>query len=106
MDFPRLMFRTPGPEQCQGGTYAQKLVRDEEEFSQGLQEGFHGTLPEALAPAPVIIPVVAHVVADDDNAPPTSEELRAKAKELGLVFKRSATDEEIGKLITAKLAGA
>ncbi|MES2352080.1 MAG: hypothetical protein V4641_31310 [Pseudomonadota bacterium] len=104
MDFPRLMFRSPGPEQCQGGTYAQKLVQDEEQFSAGLQEGFHGTLPEALAPAPVII--ATKLAEPDENAPPTSEELRAKAKELGLVFKRNATDEEIGKLIATKLAEA
>lgn len=106
MDFPRLMFRSPGPEQCQGGSFAHKLVRDEVEFNAGLQDGFYGTLPEALAPAPVIITAKLAEPVLDDNAPPTSEELRAKAKELGLVFKRNATDEEIGKLITAKLAGA
>jgi len=104
MKFPRLMFRAPGPEQCQGGSYTHKLVQDSEEFSAALQDGFHGTLPEALAPAPVII--TAKLAEADDNAPPTGEELRAKAKELGLVFKRNATDEEIGKLITAKLAEA
>lgn len=104
MDFPRLMYRAPGPEQCQGGTYAQKLVHDEEQFSEGLKDGYHGTLPEALAPVPVII--ATKLAEPDDNAPPTSEELRAKAKELGLVFKRNATDEEIGKLIATKLAEA
>lgn len=104
MDFPRLMFRSPGPEQCQGGSYTHKLVHDEEQFSAALQDGFHGTLPEALAPAPVII--AAKLAEPDDNAPPTGDELRAKAKELGLMFKRNATDEEIGKLIAAKLAEA
>lgn len=101
MDFPRLMFRSPGLDQCQGGTYAYTLVQDEEEYCQGLQDGLHGTLPEALEPAPVII---AATLAEDDNAPPTSEELRVKAKELGLTFKRNATDEDIGNLIAAKLA--
>lgn len=104
MDFPRLMFRSPGPDQCQGGSYAHKLVHNEEQFNAALNDGYHGTIPEALAPAPVII--TAKLAEPDDNAPPTSEELRAKAKELGLVFKRNATDEEIGKLITAKLAEA
>lgn len=104
MEFPRLMFRSPGPEQCQGGSYSHKLVHDEEQFSEGLKDGFYGTLPEALAPAPVIISV--KLAEPDDNAPPTSDELRAKAKELGLVFKRNATDDEIGKLISAKLAEA
>lgn len=104
MDFPRLMFRAQGPHQCLGGTYTDKLVQDEEQFSAGLQEGFHGTLPEAMAPAPVII--AAKLAEPDDNAPPTAAELRAKAKELGIVFKRNATDDEIGKLIADKLAEA
>lgn len=101
MDFPRFMFRAPGPEQCQGGTYAQKLVQDEKEFSQGLQDGYYSTLPEALAPEPAMI---AAKLADDNNAPPTSEELRTKARELGLVFRSNATDESLAKLIAAKLA--
>lgn len=106
MDFPRLMYRAPGPEQCQGGTYAQKLVRDEEEFDDALQDGYHGTLPEALAPAPFDDggPIVTAKLAEADNAPPTSEELRAKAAELGIAVRKNATDESIMAAVTAKLA--
>ncbi len=104
MDFPRLMFRSPGPEQCQGGTYSHKLVKDEEEFAAGLADGFHGTLPEALAPAPVI--VTAKLAEPDDNAPPTSAELRAKAIELGIKVHHKASDATVLAAITAKLAEA
>jgi hypothetical protein len=104
MEFPRLMFRAPGAQQCQGGSYDHKLVQDEEEFSAGLSDGYHGTLPEALAPAPVII--TAKLAEPDDNALPTSDELRAKAAELGIKVHHKANDATVLAAITAKLAEA
>lgn len=178
MEFPRLMYRAPGPEQCQGGTYSSKLVHSAEEFEGHLEEGWHGTLPEAINPTPQWMleeqeytrreasrladeeankanaerldreqaereqahfeqmeadrlaseeaqrieaerkakedaanAEVARIEAErlaaekkEDDKPPTSEELRAKAAELGITVRKNATDESILAAVTAKLA--
>jgi hypothetical protein len=44
------MYRSPGPAQCQGGTYAHVLVIDQDHFYEQLAAGWHATLPDALAP--------------------------------------------------------
>lgn len=107
MKFPRLMFRSPGPEQCLGGTYAHKLAQDSDEYAAQLQEGWHGTLPEALAPAPVIVPVVVPKEPEPAvDAPPTSEEIRRKAQELGLKVHHKASDATVLAMVTARLAEA
>ncbi len=48
MDFPRFVFTSPGPQQCQGGTYGQELVQDQVEYDAAIKAGFCATLPEAL----------------------------------------------------------
>jgi len=48
MDFPRWVFTSPGPLECNGGTYAQELVKSKEEYDAALEADFKGTLPEAL----------------------------------------------------------
>jgi hypothetical protein len=48
MDFPRLVYTSPGPAECQGGTYGCKAVEDEEQLAMALEVGFFATLPEAL----------------------------------------------------------
>jgi hypothetical protein len=111
MQFPRFVFRVPGPEQCQGGTYAHKLVSDQDEYGEHLADGWHGTLPEAQAPAPVIVDTPAALPVElakldevpADDAPPTSEELRAKAIELGIKVHHRANDATVLAAITAKL---
>ncbi|MES2320186.1 MAG: hypothetical protein V4631_22135 [Pseudomonadota bacterium] len=124
MQFPRLMFRTPGPDQCLGGTYANQLVRNAEEFEARQSEGWHPTLPEALAPtpaptaAPTQAPTSAPTAAPTDaptaapvtlttqeqTAPPTYDEMKAKATELGLEYPGNISKAALLAMITAKLA--
>lgn len=53
MDFPRLVFRSPGKTACgRGGkdeTYDHVLVENEQEHAAALKAGYFPTLPEALA---------------------------------------------------------
>lgn len=49
MDFPRLVYTSPGPADCQGGTYGYEKVEDEKEFKAAIAAGFFETVPEALA---------------------------------------------------------
>jgi|SRR6185369_14455030 len=49
MDFPRLVFQVPGNQQRPGGTYGHLLVESQAQFDAALDEGFHETVPEAIA---------------------------------------------------------
>ncbi|MES2350167.1 MAG: hypothetical protein V4641_21575 [Pseudomonadota bacterium] len=144
MQFPRLMYRTPGPEQCQGGSYAHQVVHNADEFEARLDEGWHDTLPEALAPAPIRPPEPepvseathlmdskanaqqletsieqasagqaqdrelaedsAALTTQEQTAPPTYDEMKAKAKQLGLEFQGNISKAALLAMITAKLA--
>jgi hypothetical protein len=48
MDFPRLVFKSPGPFSCNGGTYGHVPVKDDTEYRAALSAGYHPTVPEAL----------------------------------------------------------
>ena len=49
MEFPRLVFTSPGPFACNGGTYGHVPVKDGSEYEAALKAGYHPTVPEALA---------------------------------------------------------
>lgn len=48
MEFPRLVYTSPGPDKCQGGTYGYELVKDKESHDAAIKAGFFDTVPEAL----------------------------------------------------------
>lgn len=48
MDFPRLVFKSPGPFKCNGGTYGHVPVENDQEYGAALSAGYHTTVPEAL----------------------------------------------------------
>lgn len=49
LKFPRLVFCSPGPHSCQGGTYAYEIVESQEDFESAIEAGYSATVPEALA---------------------------------------------------------
>lgn len=51
MEFPRLVFKSPGLYTCNGGTYGYVPVKDEAEYDAALAAGYSATVPEALAAA-------------------------------------------------------
>lgn len=48
MEFPRLVFKSPGPYKCNGGTYGHVPVENDQEYAAALAAGYHSTVPEAL----------------------------------------------------------
>lgn len=51
MEYPRLVFKSPGPFKCNGGTYGHVPVENDAEYEAALKAGYAPTVPEALAAA-------------------------------------------------------
>lgn len=113
MKFPRLVFRSPGPNQCQGGTYAHVSVADQEQLDARLAEGWHATLPDALAPPAPPAPATSEAVTQMTAASPdfptpdistalmSRDQMKAKAAELGIEFKHNISNVALAELIDA-----
>ena len=48
MEYPRLVYISPGANKCEGGTYDHEIVQDEKNHKAALAAGFFDTVPEAL----------------------------------------------------------
>lgn len=97
MNYPRFVFKVPGPIARAGGTYDQVLANDSAELEAKKADGWFESMLDAIDPPKPIEKV--------DDAPPTRAELEAKAKELGLTFDGRTSDAKLGKMIADKLAG-
>lgn len=95
MEFPRLVYKTPGPNPIKGGSYAFIAVADNEGLKAALREGWFSTLPEAVECA-----YVDNDVIPDDEAIPTRQEMELKARELGIKFDGRTGDKALLKRIT------
>lgn len=105
MNYPRNVYKSPGSHNCQGGSFDFMSVNDEEEHEIAIIDGWHDSIPDALErkkSAPVA--KTAHVV-EDDNAPPTRNEMIAKAKELGIKIDGRWSDERLMQEIDSKMGG-
>lgn len=49
IEFPTLVYKTPGTHQCPGGTYAYQSAQDAAQLDGLLEDGWFLSLPEALA---------------------------------------------------------
>lgn len=92
IEFPTIVYKTPGNHQRHGGTYDYRAASDYEELAALLSNGWFATLPEAIAGR-------AAEPLPDDNAPPSREELEAKAVELDIKFDGRTTDKSLGEKI-------
>lgn len=104
MNYPRLVYKSPGHEGAGAVTYSTQAVANADEFAAALAGGWHASLSDALAPpasapAPVAAPEPAPA---DDNAPPSREELEQMASELGIEIDRRWSD----KTLSGKIAEA
>lgn len=105
-DFPRMLYRAGGPEEIHGGHFHTKIVNDQDEQDAALADGWHVTTPEALKAAK---PAARGGAGGDGpnpdhDAPPTRDELKQKATELGLTFKHNVSNAALAELIAAELA--
>lgn len=92
MNYPTIVYRTPGAHYASTGTYDYKGVGDDAELDRALANGWFLTLPEAIAGE------------SDDNSAPTREELAIKATELGIKFDGRTTDKALAEKIDAALS--
>lgn len=105
--FPVLVYRCPGPAWGPPGTtYSSLMAIDQPALDRALADGWFATLPEAvdawLNPAPAPTRILAAVDEDqtyDDEAPPTREEMLAKASELGMAVDKRWSDRTLANRI-------
>ena len=111
-DLPTIVYRCPGPYAGSlGTTYNSLGVYDQDAFDRAIGEGWSATMPEAIdafltPPEPARI--VAAVPIDEefpDEAPPTRDEMLAKAAEIGLAVDKRWSDKTLAnKIIDALMA--
>ena len=101
MEFPTLVYKDGGPHQRPGGTFDYKRIVNDDQLAAALADGWFLTLVEATQPAAVDPEVLL-----DDDAPPTREELEAKARELGIKFDGRTSDKALAAKIQSTLEQA
>jgi hypothetical protein len=102
MSFPTLVYRCPGPHWGPPGTtYQSTGVSDQAALDKALGEGWHASLSDAvdvfLNPAPARVAIVSEPI--EDNAPPTRDEMMAKAAEIGLAVDKRWSDKTLANKI-------
>jgi hypothetical protein len=97
-EFPALVYKVPGKHVRPHGTYNFTGVNDAEELKDKLKEGWFSSLSEAIESEDKEV-----VEEEDDNTPPTRQELEEKATELGIKFDGRFSDKKIAQLIEAAL---
>ena len=103
--FPLFVYRCPGPfVGPPRSTYKTLSVADQDALNAALADGWFATMPEAvdayLNPAPErILAAVEEGQTFTDEAPPTREEMLAKAAELGLAVDKRWSDKTLAAKI-------
>ena len=116
-----IVYKVPGKNfGPYGKTYDWKPVNSEDELSQAIKEGWFNTLEEAVEDKPVKLVRAreedGQYKGDDPSTPdvdeawiedtaPTRDEMEAKAKELGLEFRKNISDNKLLKLINRLAKG-
>jgi hypothetical protein len=91
---PEIVYKVPGHNAGpKGKTYDWKPVKSEDEFLQALEDGWFDTLEDAISGK-----------ANEIEAPPSREELKEKAEELGIKYAKNITDKTLFGLIKEKLS--
>jgi hypothetical protein len=107
MEFPRFVYKKGGVHQMKGGTYSYLSVEDQCGYDAALSDGWAGSMVDLDKPVETKAEAKQEVkieVVEDENAPPTRDELAAKCKELGIEFHHKAGDAKLAALIADKLA--
>lgn len=100
IEFPTLVYRTPGTHQCPGGTYAYQSAQDAEQLDGLLEDGWFLSLPEALAGKHDEERFSGNKKSEPEQRDPSAKEwLLAKAKEVNLEPDDNLSAEELLFLI-------
>lgn len=107
-EFPTLLYKCPGIWPGNGYSFGTRPANDQAEFDAALADGWHPTVPLAVeawrkpVAAKPMTPEPSPVPPDD--APPTREEIEAKARELGITVHHKHSDATLLKKIDEALA--
>lgn len=100
---PTMLYKDVGPHQRRGGTYDVVAVQSQQEHDEKLASGVWYSHPDEIG-AKAVATLSSDAPATKDDAPPTREELKQKATELGIEFAPNIGDKKLRELIEAKLA--
>jgi len=100
-DFPRMLFKANGTEPMHGGMFTPFIVENAETLEAALADGWCLTTCEATAR--VQMPTETPVSVPDDDAPPTRDELKRKATEMGLEYAKNIPTDELKARIAAAI---
>jgi len=106
MQFPNLVYRSPGTHQGVGGTFDYLPVADVKELKAAADDGWYPS-PELAINPPEKFSWKEYLVgleSVDETTPPTREELEAKATELKIKFTDKMKDETLLTKIDDALA--
>jgi len=108
-----MLYKAGGHEQIHGGSFASLIVRNADELEAALADGWFKTTPEATdavkptpapTPEPTAAPTPAPTSAPEDETPPTRDELKQKADELGLQYPGNIPTAKLAEMVEAALA--
>lgn len=98
MDFPRWVFKSPGPLQCPGGSFDSRLCSDKEEMDGLLLlDGWSPTIPEALEKTKNQVADAIVDVSPEGLTP--RKELEIKAKYWGIKVDGRWSDAKLAAMI-------
>lgn len=110
MEYPKMLYQAGGSEEIHGGKFDTKIVHDRDEEDAALADGWHLATSEANEAAKAAVvgggaSSAGEKPEADDDAPPTRDELKAKAAELGLKYPGFTTDAKLAELVANALKG-
>lgn len=110
MQFPAIVYKSPGKHLCRYGTFDYVGVKTQAEFDARINSGWHPTQAAAFASKeqktrPPAESQSAPIMQVADDAPPSRAELEQKATELGLKFDGRTTDKKLFERIEEALKG-
>ena len=99
MNFPVHVYKSPGKHRHRSGkTYRYVSVANEDELNRAIADGWNTSKDDAVVGK--VAELRDEVI---DVAPPTREEMEAKAKQLGLKFDGRTSDRKLLAMITEAL---
>jgi hypothetical protein len=106
IQFPTIVYKSPGSRRNAHGTYDYVGVKTQEEFDRRIADGWHPSRAAAFAslkqPQPPEVTSSPAPIPDDQ---PTRAELEQKALALGLKFDGRTTDKKLLERIEQALGG-
>ena len=108
MEFPRMVYKSPGEHQARGGTFDWVTVDDAEQLQSHHANGWHDNVQAAIDALTVVdVPLdnSEDLAVDDDEdlGPPNRAELEQLAKQLEVKFDGRTSDAKLLQRIEDKI---